>query len=167
MPVNERLTAKAVSPEAIRFEPSFREACAANRCLQYGKSWSCPPAVGDLASLEAEIRAFPRAFVLRSVWPIADEFDLDGMLAAARKHDALLLGLLPRLPAGRFLLLGAGACPVCGPCTYPAAPCRYPEKRLVSLEACAIDVTALAAAAGLDYRSAPGTVAYFGLLLLD
>lgn len=171
MPANHQFTTGLVATDAISFEASFREACAANRCLHYAKSWSCPPAIGEVENLRARVRAYSRGVVIRTQWPLDDEFDFEGMLSAARKHDEVLIRIEPELraryAAARSLLLGAGPCPRCRACTYPAAPCRHPDTLLSSLEAYAIDVARLAAAAHLEYQSQPKTVAYFGLFLFS
>ena len=35
----------------IVFDPAFRRACEANTCGNYGRSWTCPPDVGDIGEL--------------------------------------------------------------------------------------------------------------------
>ena len=108
--------------------------------------------------------------MIQTVWPIEDAFDIDGMLAAGDRHNALFrraVGALgPRLAAGGFLALSAGACSACETCTYPAGePCRRPGQAVASLEAYGIDVARLIACSGLAYVNGPNTVSYVGLLL--
>ena len=154
----------------IVFSAAFRELCASNQCGKYGSNWACPPGVGAFDTLVAQVRRFGSGLVIQTVWPIEDAFDIDGMLAAGERHNALFrraVGALgPRLEGHAFLALSAGACSVCGTCTYPAGePCRRPGQAIASLEAYGIDVAHLIACSGLAYINGPDTVSYVGLLL--
>ena len=152
------------------FHAAFREACASNQCGKYGTNWACPPGVGAPEALEARARRFTRGLVIQTVWPIADPFDFDGMLAGGDKHNALFrrvaARVAPLLTAGETLALSAGACTACDACTYPSGqPCRQPHKAMASLESYGIDVAALIERAGLSYSNGPDTVSYVGVLL--
>ena len=63
-----------------------------------------------------------------------------------------------------FLLLSNEGCIRCKSCTYPDAPCRFPDKLYPSLEGYGILVTELAKKAGLNYNGGANTVSYFGML---
>ncbi len=156
-----------LSPAAIPFSAEVRKACEDNYCGRYGKSWTCPPGAGDWQELAAHYQSYKNAFVFTTVHKIEDSFDFEGMDAASQVHrkaeEALLARLSPWL--GQFELLGAGSCSICGECTYPDAPCRYPEKARRSMEACGIDVVALSRENSLHYVNGVNTVTYFSLLV--
>jgi predicted metal-binding protein len=64
------------------------------------------------------------------------------------------------------LLLGAGACRVCGACSYPIGEgCRFPDKAVGSVEAYGIDAKKLLEANGLRYVNGVNTVSYARFLL--
>ena len=44
------------------------------------------------------------------------------------------------------------SCGICKTCTYPDAPCRFPDRARRSMEACGIDVGAAAAALTQESR---------------
>lgn len=46
--------------------------------------------------------------------------------------------------------LEAGCCTICAKCTYPDKPCRYPSKRLSSMEASGLFASDICARSGLD-----------------
>lgn len=46
--------------------------------------------------------------------------------------------------------LTAGCCTICAKCTYPDKPCRYPSKRLSSMETFGLFVSDICARSGLD-----------------
>ena len=158
-----------VEGDKIALSASFRDACAQNSCGAYGKYWVCPPACGEIDTLMARVRFFNQAILYESVGHFEDSFDIDGMIAARRAHSALsrrieeeLRGFLPP----ERLHLSVGGCDLCKACTYPEGlPCRFPDKALLSLEACGVDVYQTAKAAGLPYNNGANTVTYFGLIL--
>jgi predicted metal-binding protein len=78
-------------------------------------------------------------------------------------EEALLAHIAPW--AGQFELLGAGSCSLCEECTYPDAPCRFPEQARRSMEACGIDVVTLSKENNIRYFNGANTVTYFSVLL--
>lgn len=161
--------AALIPADQIVLAASFRDACAQNSCGAYGKYWVCPPACGEIDTLMARVRSFDQAILYESVGHFEDSFDIDGMIAARRAHSVLsrrieeeLRGLLPP----ERLHLSVGGCDLCKACTYPEGqPCLFPERALLSLEACGVDVYQTAKAAGLPYYNGANTVTYFGLIL--
>lgn len=156
----------------IRFEHSFRDLCQSNHCGQYGRNWCCPPAVGTPEELERMVLGYRFLLLWSSVGQLTDPFDAEGMTFARRRHAALndeILSHFDRLrPGAERILMGAGACERCARCTIQEeAPCRYPNKKVLPLEACCIDVTALARSGGMRYNHGENTVTYFGGILFD
>ncbi len=148
---------------------AFREACAQNSCGAYGKYWVCPPACGEIEALMVRVRSYDQAILYQSVGHFEDSFDFEGMIAARRAHGILSRRieecLSGEFPADHFHL-SVGGCDLCTECTYSEGlPCRHPDKTLLSLEACGVDVYQTAKAAGLPYNNGPNTVTYFGLIL--
>jgi len=152
-----------VETASIRFSPEVRSYCAGNMCRNYGATWACPPAVGTLEECASKIRRFSRALVFSSVYTLEDSFDFDGMRAGHREFKAVC-DRLHALLDGEFLLLSNEGCIRCAHCTYPDAPCRFPEKLFPSLEGFGIFVNELAALASVPYKAGENTVSYFGLL---
>ena len=66
-----------------------------------------------------------------------------------------------------LLALGAGTCTRCKECTYPDAPCRFPDKRVSSMEACGLVVMDTCKANGLGYYYGPQSIAYTSCFLLE
>ena len=139
--------------------------CKQNYCGMYGKTWTCPPGVGDLAHLKAKCLAYENAFVFTTKHDLEDSFDIDGMDRAREIHAKIERELQTALSGQNFLCLGAGACNVCKTCTYPTAPCRFPGKAKTSMEACGISVVDLAKEVNVNYVNGANTVTYFSLIL--
>jgi len=156
-----------VTPAELPFSVEVTKACEQNACGKYGRSWTCPPAVGTAEENREKLLAFSGVFVATHVGRLEDSFDIDGMTAAGRRASEILRELSARLDGAgiRHRTLGCGACSLCKPCTCPDEPCRFPEKAIVSVEACGIDVVALSRICGINYHNGANTVTYFFAIL--
>jgi predicted metal-binding protein len=163
--------AQVVAVKDIPFNAVFRKMCEMNSCGKYGKSWMCPPEVGDIDTLIAEAQSFFYALVYQTVSPLEDSFDIEGMLAAGERHNQLVARISEQIAEfhlARVLHLGAGGCGVCDRCSkLDDQPCRYPEQAMSSLEAYGISVSELAVICGMKYINGPNTVTYFGALFFE
>ncbi len=152
----------------IPFRMEFRAMCEANRCGKYDKSWMCPPQVGPIEEVIAEAQKRKTAFVFQTIWDIRSSLDIKGMKAAGLKHGEVTVRLAEKMKAelDNPLILGAGACPVCGVCAkVEDQPCRFPDMALASHEAHGISVSELAKLCGLKYVNGTNTITYFGAAL--
>ena len=71
-------------------------------------------------------------------------------------------------PFKRVMHLGAGGCGVCKVCAKRSdEPCRFPDLAIASLESYGVNVSAMAASAGMKYINGVNTVTYFGAVLFD
>ena len=155
-------TVAALDPATLKFLPEVRDMCAADRCRHYGKTWSCPPACGTLEDWAGRCARFSRGLLLQAVGEREDSYDYEAMLEAAercREHSDALVSALHRAGAD-FLFLGAGTCTRCEACTYPGAPCRFPELLSPSMEACGLFVSQVCTDNGVPYNYGDEKIAY-------
>lgn len=152
-------------------DKAFRDMCAANSCGMYGRCYMCPPDVGDIDTLMAEIKNYRYAFVYQTVSNLEDSFDFEGMIEAKKKSYPLAQSMrkvFEELGIKDALHLGAGGCGVCESCAKIIdEPCRFPDRAMPSLEAYGINVSLLAKAAGMKYINGANTVTYFGAVLFN
>lgn len=161
--------AAPLDARALRFLPAVRAMCGANRCGKYGTCWTCPPACGSLAEMEARARRYRAGLLVQAEGRLEDPFDLPGMRRTERRFKRAfekLCGLLREQSPG-LLPLGAGGCTVCRVCAYPSAPCRFPGRAFVSMEAAGLDVAEVCGTCGLRYNYGPGSIAFTGCFLFD
>lgn len=149
----------------IVIEDGVREACRQNYCGCFGKSWSCPPGAGELEDIRREFSKYEKVFVFTTKTEIEDSFDYEGMSEASSEHRAITRQLLNLCNENGWLLLGPGGCDMCEKCTYPDSPCRFPEKRIRSLEGSGVNVMALSKTLGINYINGANTVTYFSAVL--
>ncbi|MDR0469661.1 MAG: DUF2284 domain-containing protein [Peptococcaceae bacterium] len=156
-----------VDPKDVEFTEEVRKYCEDNKCRKYGTTWACPPAVGTVDECRARAQSFSRMIVFSVKYDISDSFDFEGMkrgmMAFKSVADSVDDGM-KALP-GSCLILGNEGCGKCGECTYPDAPCRFPDKVHGSIEGYGIFVNKLAAQAGIRYNNGPDTITYFGAVL--
>lgn len=155
--------------EKIRFGEDIVAACASNACGRYGKFWTCPPGVGTLEELKAKYTKYRTAFVFTTKHELEDSFDFEGMMRGGKEHQCAESLIFDEVKAAGGALLGAGGggCQNCAECTYPTAPCRFPERARPSVEACGISVVELARECGVNYHNGPNTVTYFSVVFFS
>ncbi|MEG1550330.1 MAG: DUF2284 domain-containing protein [Ruthenibacterium sp.] len=154
----------------IPFEREFRKMCEQNACGMYGKSWMCPPFVGDIDTLIAQAQSYHAALVYQTIGTLEDSYDFEGMMEAGAKMNELTQKLRTAFDVSlkKSLHLGAGGCRMCEKCAKrDEKPCRFPDKALSSLEAYGISVSQLAELCGMKYINGQNTVTYFGAVLFE
>lgn len=155
--------------ETIQIMRDVRDMCEMNSCKAYNTNWSCPPACGTLEECEQRVRKYSRGVLVQTTGELEDEFDGEGMMETEASHKEHFLKMHDVLIAiyPDMLSLGAGCCTRCKKCTYPDAPCRFPEKRFSSMESYGMLVTQVCQDNGVDYYYGPGTITYSSCFLLE
>ena len=158
-----------VNTGSLRVLPEVREMCAADRCRAYGRSWVCPPACGSLERCAERIAAYSDGVLVQTIAALEDEFDMEGIAEAQRVHkrrfETLARQMRRLLPD--CLPLGAGVCDRCIVCTYPDKPCRYPGKRISSMEAYGLLVSEVCTASGMPYYRGEKTITFTSCVLFN
>ena len=156
-----------LDPGNAVFYPEVRKICQGNTCRNYGSSWACPPAVGTIAECEKRVRQYQYMLLFSKKYELEDSFDFEGMTEgmadfkrSVQQFHEEIRGILTH-----FLMLSNEGCGRCSRCTYPDAPCRFPQLLQHSLEGYGFIVSELAAQAGIRYHNGTNTVTYFGALL--
>ncbi len=158
-----------VGTGTLRFHGEVRAACEANRCRGYGGSWACPPAVGTPEECRERVLGYEKLQLFSKAYLLEDSMDFSavGKAMGDFKDCAWELGrqLRPRL--GKLLILSNEGCGRCKACTWPEAPCRFPEELQPSVEGFGFLVSELAQQAGIPYLNGKNAVTFFGAALYD
>mgnify|MGYP000864403234 CR=1 FL=1 len=161
--------AATLPADRISLDAVFRDICQSNACGNYGKCYMCPPDVGDIHEMMAQLRTYRNALLYQTIHALEDSFDYEGMVEAGARHSAVSQALEKRLREGgmgRYLHLSAGGCKVCEVCAKREnLPCRQPDLAMPSLESYGVNVYQTAQQAGLAYINGQDTVTYFGMVL--
>ena len=149
-----------------------RKMCEVNTCGAYAARWSCPPGCGSLKECGEKMKAFSNGILVQSVGDIEDSLDWEGMMQLKALHDKRFSELIDKvkdLAQGRggfdLLPLADGCCSRCTSCTYPDAPCRFPDKSMSSMEAFGLYVADVCKKNNVAYNYGPGKMCYTGCLL--
>lgn len=156
-----------LNTDSLRVLPEVRDMCAADKCRAYGRSWACPPACGSLEHCAKRLAAYSHGVLVQTVGELTDEFDLEGIAAAQKLHTRRFetLARQMRRLVPDCLPLCAGTCTRCEVCTYPHKPCRYPGKRLSSMEAYGLLVSEVCTASGMPYYRGRNTITFTSCVL--
>ena len=153
----------------IRLLPEVREMCAADKCHQYNKNWTCTPGCGSLEECEGKVRRYQKGLIVQTVGELEDNMDGEGMMETEARHKEAFLRLMEDLKKDfpDLLAIGAGCCTRCKTCTYPDAPCRFPDKKVSSMEAYGMLVSQICKDNSLPYYYGDCTIAYTSCFLLE
>ena len=157
-----------LDPVTIELREDVRAMCASGKCRMYGKSWSCPPACGTLEELRARISRYREGILVQTVGQLEDSMDGEGMMEAEalhKQHFSEMHALL-RKDYPELMAIGAGTCTRCKQCSYPDAPCRFPDRMTSSMEALGMLVLEVCKNNDLTYYYGPNTIAYTSCFLL-
>ena len=141
--------------------------CASGKFAMYDKRWSCPPGCGTLDECRELLKGYTRGILVQSVGELEDNFDIETMMETEAAHKerfySMRKALLER--GVEALAVGAGCCTVCPECTYPDAPCRFPEEKMSSMEALGMLVLEVCKANDMRYFYGENTIAYTSCFL--
>jgi len=157
-----------LDPGTIVLHEEVRQMCADNTCQQYGRCWSCPPGCGTLDECRKEVAEYKKGILVQTVGDIEDSFDFEAIKDVAELHKKNFTAMLSilRQTTGQMLPLGAGCCTRCAKCTYPDAPCRFPDQMVSSMEAYGILVVDVCKANHLEYYYGSDKIAYTSCFLI-
>ncbi len=158
-----------MNTKELIFSQAVHDMCKDNRCGNYGKTWACPPAVGTIDECRENILKYDSVFVFTTIFQLEDSFDYEGMLKGKKWHDQVSsrVTALWKEHLDDFLALTNEGCYKCKECTYPNAPCRFPDELYPSVEAYGVEVYPLSLSAKVKYNNGPNTVTYFGCILFN
>lgn len=152
----------------IELKQEVRDMCASNTCGQYARRWSCPPGCGELEELRKNLEGKSYGILVQTVGDVEDQFDFEAMIEIEMEHKEHFNAMFAALREQGFsaLAIGSGCCMRCSKCTYPDAPCRFPEEMVASMEAYGMLVLEVCKANGMQYYYGPEKLAYTSCFLL-
>lgn len=153
---------------ALHFMPEVRDMCNADRCHSFGRNWCCPPACGTLEESAEKASRYSYGIIVQTIGQMEDDFDYETITEAGEKHKKNFARLVEKLKEryDDILPMGAGACTICKKCTYPDAPCRFPDKAIIAMEAYGLWVSKVCELSGVPYNNGKQTITYTSCYLL-
>ena len=151
--------------DQVNFLDHVRYVCE-TECPCYGKSWSCPPAVGTVDECRERCQKFTHVFLFTTIAEVNDITNMEETLATREAHEEVTRELTAvfRRRFGETLTLSTESCAICPKCSYPDGPCRHPDKMCPCVESHGSLVTELAEAAGIPFINGANVVTWFSLI---
>lgn len=149
----------------LTFTERVRYICR-EECPMYGKSWACPPAVGEVEACRRRCEEFEEALLIATINEVRDIADVEETLLTRAPHEEITrqVNRLVLEQAEKTMVLSTESCVHCKKCTYPDAPCRFPDKMFPCVESYGILVTALAEHYDIDFQAGGNLVTWFSLI---
>lgn len=155
-----------IDPKELSFLEEVRYICR-TECPQYGKSWSCPPAVGTVEECKKRCENFTGGFLFTTMAEADLMGDMQEALETRFAHEEITREVRSLMQGAceEVLVLSTESCANCETCAYPEESCRFPDRMFPCIESYGILVTELAERYGISFISEAGVVTWFSLLL--
>lgn len=158
-----------VDPNTLEFSQRIRYICSAE-CPMYGKTWACPPAVGEVEDCKAKCLSYKECLVIGTIVEVADASDISGTLATREDHEKITNQVrdLMREQGVEPYVLSTEACAICQRCAYlDGEPCRYKDRMHPCVESHGINILPLLEERGLNFQYGENVVTWFSLLFFN
>jgi len=155
-----------IHTDELLFSERVRYICR-TECPMYNTTWACPPAVGEVDECQKRVMAFDEGLLIATISEVSDIANIEQTLATRADHEEITRQVLAmvREQATQTLTLSTEACAHCEHCTWPDAPCRFPDRMFPCVESHGILVTDLAEKHGIDFLAGGNVVTWFSLIL--
>ena len=158
-----------IDPKMLEFSPRIRYICQAE-CPMYGKSWACPPAVGEVEKCKQRCDVYQHCLLVGTVVEVADIADISETLSTRGDHEAVTNQIrdLMRAQGVEPYILSTEACAQCKRCAWlDGEPCRMPERMHPCIESHGINVIPVLEENGLDFQYGGNIVTWYSLLFFN
>lgn len=155
-----------IDPEKLEFSDRVRWICR-HECPMYGKTWACPPAVGEVEDCRAKCLAYKNCLMIATVTEVEDIADINQTLATRPGHEAIteqVCGLMEEQGVKPYVL-STEACTNCERCAYmEGKPCRHPERMHPCVESHGINLIPMLEENGIEFQFGGNVVTWVSLL---
>lgn len=158
-----------IDPTELDFSERIRYICQ-NECPMYGKSWACPPGVGEVSECEAKCKGYSSALLIGTITEVNDVADINECLATRAPHEQVTNQVrdMMRALGVEPYVLSSEACAACERCAIlDKKPCRYPERMHPCVESHGIVLTTTLDSLGLEFQYGGNIVTWYSLLLFN
>ena len=158
-----------IDPREVEFSQRIRYICQ-TECPMYGKTWACPPAVGEVEACEKKCKSYTDCLMIGTITEVRDIADIHETLATRPEHEAITnqVRTLFREQGVEPYILSTEACAVCERCAYlDGLPCRMPGRMHPCVESHGINLIPTLERCGLDFQYGGNLVTWYSLLFFN
>ena len=155
-----------IDPKKLEFSPRIRYICGAE-CPMYGKTWACPPAVGEVSQCEKKCRSYENCLMIGTVAEVRDIADIAETLSTRPAHEEVtnLVRDMFREQGVEPYILSTEACEICARCAFlDGQPCRHPDRMHPCVESHGINLIPTLEENGLEFQYGENIVTWYSLL---
>ena len=152
-------------PKSIEFSDRIRYICQAE-CPMYGRTWACPPAVGEVSACKEKCLGYDNCLVIGTIVEVNDSANIQESLDTRFDHEKITNQVrdLFREQGAKPYILSTEACAVCERCAYlDGLPCRMPGKMHPCVESHGINIIPTLEENGLDFIYGTNIVTWYSL----
>ena len=158
-----------VDPQSLEFSQRIRYICKAE-CPMYGKSWACPPGVGDVEACREKCLSYSHCLMIGTITECEDIADIQATLATRPEHEAVTnqVRQLLREQGVETYILSTEACAECSRCAcLDGQPCRFPDRMHPCVESHGIVLTKTLEENGLEFQYGGNIITWYSLLFYN
>ena len=158
-----------IDPQTLDINQRVRCICQ-TECPMFGKSWACPPAVGEVEECRAKCFSFDSCLMISTLTEVSDIANMKESLATRGEHEAITNAIADKMRAQGVepYILSTEACAECERCAYlDGQPCRFPERMHPCVESHGINVVPAMEEIGIPFISGENLVTWVSLLLFQ
>ena len=156
-----------ITPDQLDFSERIRWICQ-HECPMYGKTWACPPGVGEVSACEKKCRSYENCLLISTITEVGDITNIEETLSTRGEHEEVTntVADLLRSQGVEPYVLSTEACSLCQRCAYlDGEPCRFPEKMHPCVESHGINLIPTLESVGIEFQYGENVVTWVSLLL--
>ena len=158
-----------IDPNELEFAQRIRWICE-HDCPMYGRSWACPPGVGEVTSCESKCKSYVNCLVISTITEVHDIADINASLATRGDHEDITNTVRDffREQGVEPYILSTEACAACDRCAIlDDQPCRRPDRMHPCLESHGINILPTLEKLGVPFQYGENVVTWFSLLFFN
>lgn len=158
-----------IDPKELEFSDRIRHICR-TECAMYGKTWACPPAVGEVSECAEKCLAYKSCLLIGTITEVQDIGDISQTLSTRPAHEEVTNQVrdLLREQGVQPYILSTEACDICARCAYlDGLPCRMPGKMHPCVESHGINLIPTLERMGLEFYYGSNIVTWYSLLFFN
>jgi len=158
-----------IDPQKLEFSQRIRWICQ-NECPMYGKSWACPPGVGEVDHCAQKCQSYDSCLMVGTITEIEDIADIEAALRTRPEHESITNQIrdMFRQQGVEPYILSTEACSVCERCAIlDGEPCRLPDRMHPCVESHGINLIPTLEENGLDFQYGDNIVTWYSLLFFN
>lgn len=155
-----------IDPAGLEFTDRVRWICR-HECPMYGKTWACPPGVGEIEKCKAKCQSYGNCLMIATITEVEDISRIDETLATRPEHEEITNQArdILRQQGVEPYILSSEACAICSRCAFlDGLPCRHPERMHPCVESHGINIIPTLEAHSLDFQYGSNIVTWISLL---